>query len=175
MLPPLEPWLRLLAGVLGDARPAAKLRGELPSARVQLVALERGLPDLVLEVSCCRRCLRDAPLRDRCAVACANVEPLRLLCSLGSRSAVRRLRLLQHPLCRRGLRSRPFELGNPSLALGGKPSGECFEFVHPGTHRIDVAREPVEISERCPDLLVGALQLPEDREDPFGHYDGVTR
>ena len=88
---------------------------------------------------------------------------------LGPGGANGRLRLLQHPLCRRGLRSRALELGSPRLALGRKPGGEGFELVHPRPHGVDVAREPVEIRERGGGLLVGALELPQDREDPFGH------
>ena len=139
------------------------------------MALDRGLRDPVLQVFCCLGCLHDPPVRHRRAVAGANAEPLGLLRILGPGGENGRLRLLQHPLCRRGLRSRALELGSPRLALGRKPGGEGCELVHPGPHGVHVAREPVEIRERGAGLLVGALELPQDREDPFGHYDGVTR
>jgi len=142
---------------------------------VDLLALDRGLLDSVLQISYCHGRFRDAPLRDRCAVACANVEPVRLPGIVGLGGADGRLCLLQQPLCRQGLRFRALELGSPRLPLGGKPGGESLELVHPGPHGVELTLEPVEIRERRADLFVGALQLPQDREDSFGHYDGVTR
>jgi GTP pyrophosphokinase len=58
-----------------------------------------------------------------------------------------------------------------ALGSGKLPAGQIVNKV---IHRLKTA-EVVELGELSTDLFVGALELPQNGERPFGHYDGVTR
>ena len=175
-LHPVEARAGLLAGVLGDAGPAPKLRGELSSAPMELVALDRGLRDPVLQVVQLPwlppRPAAPPPTRGRARergtarASCAFSGPAARTAASASSST--------RCAAEASALERSSSAARASASAGSRAAKASSSSTLARTES-DLAREPVEIRERGAGLLVSALELPQDSEDPFGHYDGVTR
>ena len=62
-----------------------------------------------------------------------------------------------------------FELRQTPGTLGRQPGGEALQLLGLGSGLVELGCQLVELGERCSDLLVGALELPQARERLFGH------
>src|SRR5262245_38837597 len=164
-----------LSCVRGQAGPLTKLPGQLSGMHVQIVPSVLSLRGRPLELLSGRRGLPDESFGDREPVPRSNLESLGFLGVLGVGPSNGLVGFGKRAACRTGLVLCAPELPREAVPLRRKACSECLELRRLGSDGAQLRRQPVELGESGAELLVGALELAQDLEDAFGHYDGVTR
>ncbi|HKO21578.1 MAG TPA: hypothetical protein VJX91_02925 [Candidatus Eisenbacteria bacterium] len=136
---------------------------------MQPVALDRHLAGPDFEVSRSRARRRGTPLRRRHSVLGAYREELGVPRGIRRRGADGLLGLGEDPVCLPHFPPCAVELGTTPLSLSGKSSGEGLQILRFRPQLVELGGKAFEPGELSADLLVRALELPQDSERPFGH------